>query len=273
MLLNQIKALTEGIRLELASIHEQIRATRDTEEAYRKASEQIRVNIAELRVKENEKTESRSYRKKNYAIQVALTIGTWGAFIAAGIYAAIAYRQKVTMDNTYSEIRQQTGLLSSQLKGTEAAFVNVVAEVGNQVGNFDRPFNQIYLIVENNGHAIATNVRVRMSIQLVSITGKPMAPAHIFDYHVPALDFKSGTFGDERRFLWDSDAHAAKTLEAIKSLKLTARKEWNFEYGNGFGDTIKSDSFCQQLLINDWVSCENFPIKLRSLNESNPDNH
>ena len=68
MLLNQIKALTEGIRLELASIHEQIRATRETEEAYRKASDQIRVNIAELSVKVNEKTESRSYRKKNYAL-------------------------------------------------------------------------------------------------------------------------------------------------------------------------------------------------------------
>lgn len=77
MLLSQIKALTEGIRLELASIHEQIRASRNEKETYRKASDQIRIDIAKQRVQENVETESRSYRTKNYRVQGAPNSQSW----------------------------------------------------------------------------------------------------------------------------------------------------------------------------------------------------
>ena len=193
-----------------------------------------------------------------------------------GIVALVIYygqlctmnKQLTQMSKQSAQIEAQTTLMTAQLKGTESAFVDVVVEVGSQVGNFDRPFNQAYLIVQNSGHAIATNVRVKISMQLVSMTGKPIGISHDFEYFSSALGFTSGQSGDQRRFIWDSDGHAAKVIEDIKDFKMTARKEWHFEYGNGFGDTIRSEEFCYELLGNDWITCQNFPVKLRSLHEA-----
>jgi hypothetical protein len=261
---------------EMLQQHE--RAIHDTAESAEKKQREMGVVIAGAiekaagtvpQYEENQRDKEYSLQRGLFWVTLAGAIFAAAAASGAWYYAHIAAQQRNIMTNTLCEMQKQTGLLSAQIKGTEAAFVNVVAEVGNQVGNFDRPFNQVFLVVQNTGHAIANDVSVDVSIQLMSITGKPIAPAHTFTYYAPALDFKPGTSEDTRRFVWDSDAHASKTIEAVKSLKFTARKQWSFEYKNGFGETIKSNTLCQELLIAEWVSCDNFPIKLRSLNENN----
>ncbi|MGD0799386.1 MAG: hypothetical protein ABR910_16845 [Acidobacteriaceae bacterium] len=90
------------------SLQEQIGTVRDTAEANRQTQEKIQANLSELRVPEDEKREERSYRKKNYTVQVVLAAGTCGAFLAAAIYAGIAKRQLQAMNKTYGEIRKQT---------------------------------------------------------------------------------------------------------------------------------------------------------------------
>jgi hypothetical protein len=105
MLLSQINALVEGVRLEIASIHDQIRALRDAAKASQKAQEEVPVRLAEisvglekLRVPAREKVKADAYQKKAHRQQVLLTWGTWLAFIAAAIYAYIANRQLTQMN-------------------------------------------------------------------------------------------------------------------------------------------------------------------------------
>jgi hypothetical protein len=97
MLISQIKALVEGIRLEIASIHEQIRAARDATQASQKAHEEIPVRLAELRVPADERIRADAYRKNAHRQQVLLTWCTGLAFIAAAIYAGIAIKQLTQM--------------------------------------------------------------------------------------------------------------------------------------------------------------------------------
>src|SRR5271170_2586897 len=90
MLLAQVKALVESIRLELVSLQDQIRILHDAYKADRQTREEIPARLYELRVTEDEKRKNNAYRKKNFTIQVILAFATCGAFIAAAIYAGIA---------------------------------------------------------------------------------------------------------------------------------------------------------------------------------------
>lgn len=121
MLLSQIKALVEGIRLELASIHEQIRAMRDASEAAQKARAEIPARLSELRVPADERAKSDIYRQKAHRQQVWLTWATWLAFIAAGIYAAIAA----------SQLRQMK--IATQASQTAAYAACVSAQISRNV--------------------------------------------------------------------------------------------------------------------------------------------
>jgi hypothetical protein len=105
MLRSQINALVESVRLEIAAIHDQIRASRDAAKASQKAHEEIPVRLAEisaglekLRVPSREKVEADAFQRKAHRQQVLLTWGTWLAFPAAAIYAYIANRQLTQMN-------------------------------------------------------------------------------------------------------------------------------------------------------------------------------
>jgi hypothetical protein len=94
MLRSQINALVENVRLEIASIQDEICASRDAAQASQKAHEEIPVRLAEisvglekLRVPSREKVEADAFQRKAHRQQVLLTWGTWLAFIAAAIYA------------------------------------------------------------------------------------------------------------------------------------------------------------------------------------------
>jgi hypothetical protein len=105
MLRSQINALVENVRLEIASIQDEICASRDAAQASQKAHEEIPVRLAEisvglekLRVPSREKVEADAFQRKAHRQQVILTWGTWLAFIAAGIYAYIANKQLTQMN-------------------------------------------------------------------------------------------------------------------------------------------------------------------------------
>lgn len=91
-----IKALAEALRAELVALRQvgadQVSAIRDAEEAAKKNRGDIPRAIATLQPTEAANREDRTYRQKNYAMQVILAIATCGAFIAAAIYAGFAYR-------------------------------------------------------------------------------------------------------------------------------------------------------------------------------------
>jgi hypothetical protein len=123
MLPRQVKALMEMVRTELLlirdALREQIRAIRDTSEAANQTRKEIPQRLLELRVSADEKTEAQSYRHRAHTQQVILTWGTWLAFGAAAIYAAIAARQLRTMNRTYFEMQKQTAASQCAAKAAQ----------------------------------------------------------------------------------------------------------------------------------------------------------
>jgi hypothetical protein len=55
--------------------------------------------IAHLHIPEEEKTENRTYQKRNFCLQTLLTVGTWLAFGAAAYYAHVARQQLNATEN------------------------------------------------------------------------------------------------------------------------------------------------------------------------------
>jgi hypothetical protein len=221
--------------------------------------------LAELHIPEAHKTEQGRQHDQNLKLQRWLTVGTWLAFAAAAIYAFVAYRQKQTMDDTYDEIHQQTSLLRDQLKGSEAAFLEVYPAIGTKVGDFDTAFNVIKVVIRNSGHAIAINVAFHMTVTQTTIDGKTLGKPLIYEISEPVLGFKSGDSDLAKRYVFEDSEQAEKILESAGRLERSVRVQWYYSYGNGFGDVIKSNLSCISFLSTDWVPCENFPALLHDL--------
>jgi hypothetical protein len=132
-----IRALGASIRGELHSFREvvrnsfseQIDAIGDSTEASVKAHHEIRDRLAALRISENEKSESKSYRDKAHGQQVILTWVTSGAFLAAAVYAGIAGCQLSEMEKT-NEIARGQLTETQNILDTESE-------------NFDRTMKQV----------------------------------------------------------------------------------------------------------------------------------
>ena len=200
---------------------------------------------------------------ENLAVQWIIAFATSLAFIAAAVYAWEAHKQLSVMDKTYTEMQKQTALLSTEVKGTEAAFLDVNAAVGMYVGDFDLPFNGFKLIVRNTGHAIASNVQVDFRVSRFSIEGHPLGRPLDLDYVIPALDYHSGSSEFYKRVIFEDPRKASEILAAAQKLQETVRIEGHYSYQNGFGDTIKGDIPCRSFLVGDWVPCEDFEFSLK----------
>jgi hypothetical protein len=118
MLRNQIKAFVEVIRLELASIHEQIGSAREGHERDSQSWREIPERLADLRTPEDDKRESRTYRDKAHRQQVILTWVTFFAFLAAAVYAGIAAQQLTQMRLATEATRESVQLASDSLHST-----------------------------------------------------------------------------------------------------------------------------------------------------------
>jgi hypothetical protein len=108
----QLKVLNETLRSGLEAIQQtsrdQVNAIRDAEKAARENREEIPRAIAAVQTPEADRRDESTYRKKNYTVQVILAVGTCGAFIAAAVYAGLAYR-------TLREAQKQTEINASLL--------------------------------------------------------------------------------------------------------------------------------------------------------------
>jgi hypothetical protein len=88
----------DKLRQELhEAFQQQIGAIRNASETAHQDHKDISARIDGLRVREKEKADNRAYREKQYRLQKWLNRGTWFAFIAAAIYAAIAAFQLSSM--------------------------------------------------------------------------------------------------------------------------------------------------------------------------------
>jgi hypothetical protein len=114
MLPSQFKRLIETLRLQLGSIRESVEkhegAIRDASSATNEQQGKIPGIIASAIQAANEDvpTYEKTQRNKEYRQQDRLVLGTWLAFGAAAIYAAIAAYQGCLMHRTYTEIQRQT---------------------------------------------------------------------------------------------------------------------------------------------------------------------
>ncbi len=207
----------------------------------------------------------KSDTKKRDWFDYAKAILEIAGLVVLCVYAAYTIKIYSANHDAAVAAQKQTELLAKQLKGTEAAFLEVSPVIGTQVGDFDSGFNVIKVVVRNSGHAIATDVVVHISVVRMTIDGKYLAKPLTYEVLAPALDYKSGTSELYRRYVFEDSEHAAKTLEAARHLEQTVRIEWYYSYGDGFEDTIKSETFCRQFLSAEWVPCENFPALLHDI--------
>ena len=78
------------------------------EEAIR-ALETVRTSVDALTAANQAQGEqSATFQNRSLLVQWCLFGATTAAFIAAAVYAGIAYKQKITMDRTFAEVKKQT---------------------------------------------------------------------------------------------------------------------------------------------------------------------
>lgn len=177
---HQFKRLIEALRAEFqelrASLREQTASIRGGQEADRQTQEKIKANLAELRVPENEKAEVRAYRKKQLTVQVVLTIGTWLAFLAAGIYAFIAYRQLNEMRKATDAAKRSADVAETTLIATNRPWLDLDARLAGPLTMNEHGEARIAVEVktENIGHSPAVSVSDAQSmIQVILLTPNP----------------------------------------------------------------------------------------------------
>jgi hypothetical protein len=167
--------LVRGIRDSLSSIQDEIRSIRNKQERDDEHCEPPApspVISAELQIPERIEGAKQPKSNRDYQLQVWLTVGTWLAFIAAAIYACIAYRQKQTMDATYISISDQTKMIRQQLAGSMAATltINVAPSA----------FGDLTIFIENTGKVAAKKVHadirvIRIKMFSTTEAGKPVS--------------------------------------------------------------------------------------------------
>lgn len=95
---------------DLKKEHRQFQVERGS--SIREAVDSLLHALAALRLSDTERLQEQAIlgkrHRQNLAVQSALAVGTWLAFLAAAIYAGISNSQLKEMDATYSEIQQQT---------------------------------------------------------------------------------------------------------------------------------------------------------------------
>jgi hypothetical protein len=125
--------------------------------------------------------ETARFQRRSLNAQWWLLTATTAAFIAAGIYAYVAYLQKNVMNNTLTEVRKQSGFseksASAAMEAAKAArdanavtFESTRARIARRNTQIDKPIsigNAINVVsyFENVGHSAAFNVRIDSDVR------------------------------------------------------------------------------------------------------------
>ncbi len=131
----------------------------------------FRVN-AETHETEAAQTENRSRHNRNLGVQILLTVGTWGAFVAASVYAGIASGQLDQAIKARSDTKKAIEVANRSAKAAEDA----LEESRENFRKAERPYMAL-----NLGMA-APLVRVQLQATLeigLTITGRTWSGASI----------------------------------------------------------------------------------------------
>lgn len=200
------------------------------------------------------------------AASITAFVGLVISFLTLLLLGATAYyakKQWKTMDETYQQVKTQNGLLAAQLKGTEAAFI----ELSPLLNDKEPSFNEFTMIARNTGHAIATEVHINVRISRLSLAGKLLEKPKEYPFFIPAMDYKTG--GPEfvqRVIVWDSK-HGSEVLTSARSEHEAVKVEIGYSYINGFGDLISGEYPCKEFFGLEWMPCENLPFRVKDLGQ------
>lgn len=123
-ILRELSALNETVSASLLGVQKQISSIRDQQEATnQQQQQQPPVLRAELQIPESVERHKQTYQKKQYRLQKWLTVGTWLAFIAAGVYAGVAAFQLHQMKLAVHETENANQITKDALLYVQRAFV------------------------------------------------------------------------------------------------------------------------------------------------------
>lgn len=165
--LKSLKSALEAIRSNLSSLRENIenqdRRTGDAQKTEHEDRQVIASAITSIRIPDNDRVNSERNKERhhgeNLEEQRKLRKWTSRAFIAAAIYAGIAFFQWLTMQHTYTEIQRQTKAAEG---AAYAACVN--AQVARQA-----------LIQERDNFAVAQIAATATAAQALAATDSERA--------------------------------------------------------------------------------------------------
>jgi hypothetical protein len=245
----------------------------------------IAEQISRLHIKQSEKRWERLWRRKAHCQQVWLTTATWLAFLAAAIYAGIAARQLIVMDQTLKEaatqtrisqgnlgeIQKQTSLLRQELIDTQAARLGFNASF--------ETFNKLLISTWNSGVIAPTDVKMTLEVHREDIkSGKTIGKSLRFRHDFPPV---SGGGGAEWRTTlpWAAQHGITQPLKWQPGWPFgeTTKISGEITYFNGFenGQPIR---ICREWLpayvvtnfgnTPEFVDCQEFKTKIEAVHES-----
>lgn len=220
---------------------------------------------AELQVPERIERNNQGNNDREHRTQIWLTVGTWLAFIAAAVYAAIAYKQKVTMDATFNEVAKQTTIQRQHAVGTEAAMVELSIAPSN-TGISIGPVNRRIIA--------ARDVTLKFKAQRLTLPDlRPIEQPiedELVQKTVPNTDHGGAFLGKE----FSLPGYTSATFGQLQAMRETIKVEGTFSFNDGF-DNVTSSPICVYWLtyqrsqtiagFNQFVDCKGFEITLGNI--------
>ncbi len=144
-------------------------------------------------------------------VQIGLFVATTGAFIAAAYYAHIAEKQWKTMDDTFKEIKKQTGSAEKSAGAAESAAKtaentfklnkdNLLTEIKKQTKAMQDSSIYIRDTMKQSGKALDASIDIARTDQRAWIGTITVSPAQLKDTDNKPIYLKEGspaTFGVE----------------------------------------------------------------------------
>jgi hypothetical protein len=219
-------------RLQIKSVYSQIKEVNSNSDIG-KTPEIPAPRIApELAVPETVSHQEKSRTKRNKVpdwLKFFVNLATLTAVIW---YACEARKQRVAMDNTFTQIQQQTTLMRQQLVGTQGAIIEPSIPTWNEIRQ------EVSLTFANrNQNGVTGKIRAfKALLQRKTWPGnKPIGTA--IPYDVPDVTLqRGGQWGYQKHLPWPLSPTIKDTSKWPGTEYVTF--EGSYVYENGFGDLV-----------------------------------
>ena len=194
------------------------------------------------------------YQIWNLRLQGALCVFTAGAFVAAAIYAGYAKKQWKTMNDTYTEIKTQTGEISNQTKllrqqvvGTQQAILQLVV---NSPGIWPLQGEGFYAFV-NTGPVPAKDATFTVSVSHIAVpSGKVLPGGGSYSQTFPLVPRWENVPGLQDwvlannaqgplQFVFRAFPVKSKEAELFADTKMAVAVKGKITYNNGFDEMVE----------------------------------